>query len=58
MVLGLNGGVSPPGGNFGGQNFAIVGGTGAFLGAAANKAADRYLSSRFRRVRRRLLKIR
>jgi uncharacterized protein (TIGR03437 family) len=33
MVLGLNGGVSPPGAPFGGQNFAIVGGTGAFLGA-------------------------
>ena len=33
MVLGLNGGASPPGANFGGQNFAIVGGTGAFLGA-------------------------
>ena len=33
MVLGLNGGTSPPGPNFGGQNFAIVGGTGAFLGA-------------------------
>ena len=33
MVLGLNGGSSPPGADFGGQNFAIVGGTGAFLGA-------------------------
>ena len=33
MALGLNGGTSPPGANFGGQNFAIVGGTGAFLGA-------------------------
>ena len=33
MVLGLNGGTSPPGPPFGGQNFAIVGGTGAFLGA-------------------------
>jgi uncharacterized protein (TIGR03437 family) len=33
MVLGLNGGTSPPGATFGGQNFAIVGGTGAFLGA-------------------------
>jgi uncharacterized protein (TIGR03437 family) len=33
MVLGLNGGATPPGPNFGGQNFAIVGGTGAFLGA-------------------------
>ena len=37
MVLGLNGGVSPPGGNFGGQNFAIVGGTGAFLGAGGQQ---------------------
>lgn len=33
MILGLNGGTSPPGATFGGQNFAIVGGTGAFLGA-------------------------
>jgi uncharacterized protein (TIGR03437 family) len=33
MVLGLNGGSTPPGSDFGGQNFAIVGGTGAFLGA-------------------------
>ena len=33
MVLGWNGGSSPPGPPFGGQNFAIVGGTGAFLGA-------------------------
>jgi hypothetical protein len=57
MVLGLDGGVSPPGGNLGGQNFAIVGGTGAFLGAGG-KAADRYLSSRFRRARRGLPKIR
>jgi uncharacterized protein (TIGR03437 family) len=33
VALGLNGGTSPPGPPFGGQNFAIVGGTGAFLGA-------------------------
>ena len=32
VALGLNGGSSPPGPPFGGQNFAIVGGTGAFLG--------------------------
>jgi hypothetical protein len=32
MVMGLNGGSSPPGPAFGSQNFAIVGGTGAFLG--------------------------
>jgi len=33
MVLGLNGGSTTPGADLGGQNFAIVGGTGAFLGA-------------------------
>jgi hypothetical protein len=39
MVSGLNGSVapSPPGPPVGGQNFAIVGGTGAFLGARGQK---------------------
>jgi len=33
IVAGLNGGTIPPGPNFGTQNFAIIGGTGGFLGA-------------------------
>ena len=37
MVVGLNGGPSPPGPAFGSQNFAIVGGTGAFLGATGQQ---------------------
>ena len=39
MVNGLNGSVSPrpPGPPVGGQNFAIVGGTGAYLGARGQK---------------------
>jgi hypothetical protein len=38
MTAGLNaGGPSPPGPPVGGQNFAIVGGTGAFLGARGQK---------------------
>ena len=41
MVNGLNGSVSPrpPGPPPGGQNFAIVGGTGAFLGARGQKGS-------------------
>ncbi|HLJ45793.1 MAG TPA: hypothetical protein VKU01_07295 [Bryobacteraceae bacterium] len=41
MVNGLNGSVSPrpPGPPSGGQNFAIVGGTGAFLGARGQKGS-------------------
>src|SRR5579862_4461872 len=41
MVNGLNGSVnpSPPGPPAGGQNFAIVGGTGAFLGARGQKGS-------------------
>jgi hypothetical protein len=41
MVSGLNGSVSPqpPGPSPGGQNFTIVGGTGAFLGARGQKGS-------------------
>lgn len=38
MVMGLNGGTSPPGPAFGGQDFAIVGGTGAFLGVRGQQS--------------------
>jgi len=41
MVLGLNGGSAPPGSNFRGQNFAIVGGTGAYLGVRGEEGGGR-----------------
>ena len=40
MCYGLNGGSTPPGPAFGGQNFAIVGGTGAYLGARGQKGGQ------------------
>ena len=42
VAEGLNGGFSPPGSDVGGQNFAIVGGTGAFLGARGQQGGRQF----------------
>jgi uncharacterized protein (TIGR03437 family) len=42
VAEGLNGGTTPPGPDVGGQNFAIVGGTGAFLGARGQQGGRQF----------------
>jgi len=42
VAEGLNGGASPPGPDVSGQNFAIVGGTGAFLGARGQQGGREF----------------